>query len=1718
MDRFKRIIALVLMSVMLCAGVPTIYAQNQEILYVSPNGNDSASGTVNSPLKTLAGAKKRVSELKSAGKTVKEVIFREGEYRMRTVSFTQDDSGTEESPIVYKAYDGEKVAFKGSVTLDITKAKPVTDELVAKRIHSKAEGKLIQIDLKEQGISQSDILDTSLVNANSGLRGNNDYNTIFIDGRELELAQWPNGDNYVVWEQNGGNKSFRYKESEPARWVNAKNWWVGTFPDYDFNYFTTSVQSLDIQNRVIEVTSKAAKNFTSPYSKRWKAFNLLEELDMPGEFYIDRDAMMLYMYPPYTLAGSKVELSVGGYGSGTLIEGTNLSHVTFEGLEFSQTVAMAANMVNAVNVDFIECTFKNIGNIGVSFTGTKEALTGKSGPHVNTIIKNDGSYDVDIKGCVFDTVGHMGIYMQGGNIDTLTSSRNVVENNFFTCISSRYFSNVGAVLLTGCGTVFRQNTITHSRQHGVTYQGNNITIEQNEIYDVLRDVGDAGAIYTGRSQLQRGNVVSQNFVHQITCADPRVPTGTCGIYSDDGCHGNTIKENIIVGAQIGYNNNGASALGVLNNIIIGSEKHWAFHNFKGYSGEKVTVSAMGTLDDLINDIADKELYYKEYPLLKRWATTQENPKKQTKIDGNLIVGDSVAFIGDEDEKYPQWGKNIQVSETDAFVDAENRDYRLKKDSDLAKELPGVLTEDFDIEQIGTQQEFVFNEKTSPFRLLYPQNGARISSVGVQLSWQEAFGANSYHVTVAKDAKFNNIVYDETVRYNFVDLGDLDKKQRYYWKVTALNTSRAFASEWKHDGAVYTFTTNAYDKLNTENFEFVAADVEEMVNIMSEGTTPGTFKVGTGEYIKRYIDVTKALTKLPLGKYSQANLDERTEFISNYYNLYAQRNIGFVDLMQYDDESHWSPNLIRDDVNGSMTLTAEGSSAVGGSQILSGMAGSVIYCFDVVMENDDGSFMILGMSKNISMQYEGRNNGYTVVTKSNMLELQKQDGSKNAVIDVREGVTLNDGAKHSVMFGYLNTTVGCNVLLVVDGEIIFNYADVTATAQRGQAMEFVTTARPNGAKVVYSKSENIPGNEEFAKLLKYMEYQSAQAIVKSFPDVAGAKLLKAGSKKVITDAGVFDVSYATPEMKNEKLMVPVSIIAKMFDGTSSLNGNSATLNIRNTEFSFADGKAEYTIGGVAKAAAQTPYMKNGHLMVALEDVVAAIGCGMTGEWMNNVVIITDSGTANVANQGQEFRNAATILEKLSTFEETDDFYFEQKTEAGGTGSTEEELLDAPVEADTYVAFLGDSITRDGTYISYIDAFLKTRFPDKKINLINAGKDGDRALDGFDRLKEDVIGKKATKVFICFGMNDAARVWYPNVGSAAQKAASIANAQENLEKIVVELNKNGITDITLITPPTYDDRTTYVAKDAAGALVQNFLGFGDALAKVSANVEALAKKYDIKFIDINSITDDILDRAETAGEGKEEIIKYDRIHPNQRGHFVIAAAIIEAMYSDYSVVGSVDIDVSSGVSNAQNASVSEVSVANGGVSYKYQAKSLPMGADSGYRQAEERYGRPASGADDGKYVEFTDKMNREIIKVTNLAAGSYTVSFDGVALGTYTADELAQGINIATNAKNPGQIQAKEILDNCMWARSVITTVRSVENDITALKNAGKYEGYSKEAMVEWLNNNPVGTANGSSLEKHYDNLQKYYRQIWTYEAKAYDLAKTKAYTVTITPVK
>ena len=87
------------------------------VLYVSTNGNDANSGSIEKPFATIHAARDVIRSTKQKGLTTPiEVVIRGGVYYLNeTLELGTEDSGTKDAPITYRSAENEKVIDRKSV-------------------------------------------------------------------------------------------------------------------------------------------------------------------------------------------------------------------------------------------------------------------------------------------------------------------------------------------------------------------------------------------------------------------------------------------------------------------------------------------------------------------------------------------------------------------------------------------------------------------------------------------------------------------------------------------------------------------------------------------------------------------------------------------------------------------------------------------------------------------------------------------------------------------------------------------------------------------------------------------------------------------------------------------------------------------------------------------------------------------------------------------------------------------------------------------------------------------------------------------------------------------------------------------------------------------------------------------------------------------------------------------------------------------------------------------------------------------------------------------------------------------------------------------------------------------------------------------------------------------------------------------------------------------
>lgn len=338
---------------------------------------------------------------------------------------------------------------------------------------------------------------------------------------------------------------------------------------------------------------------------------------------------------------------------------------------------------------------------------------------------------------------------------------------------------------------------------------------------------------------------------------------------------------------------------------------------------------------------------------------------------------------------------------------------------------------------------------------------------------------------------------------------------------------------------------------------------------------------------------------------------------------------------------------------------------------------------------------------------------------------------------------------------------------------------------------------------------------------------------------------------------------------------------------------------------------------------------------------------------------------------------------------------------------------PFKEGDRAVFLGNSITDDGHYHSYIWLYYMTRFPDMPIRVFNGGISGDTAYDMNKRLDGDIFAMKPSVLMVTFGMNDSGYFEYngdkPKEFGEQKYQECIKNYQQ-MEKRLKDLPD---TRIVMIGTSPYDE--TVQLKDNAPLKTKN-----ETIKRIVEYQKESAAKNNWEFVDLNTPMV-VLNHQFQQKDPTFTLCGNDRIHPNNDGHMVMAYLFLKAQGFAGKMVANMEINANKKQAvKSENCTVSNIKRNGKDLSFDYLAEALPYPLDTIVRGWGEK-----SQAEVLKVIPFMEEMNREILKVTELR-GNYKLLIDDVEIGTWSGDELAKGINLAVESKTPQYQQALMVM--------------------------------------------------------------------------------------------
>jgi hypothetical protein len=538
--RIGRRFALLLAAAM--SVVPAFAANHsapRTTVYVAPEGNDANQGTAASPLATLQKARAVAREMKNKARGPIDVLLLPGTYYLgESLVFGPDDSGSELAPITYRAVKEGSVILSGGARLTC-----------AWRPY-------------KNGIFVCDLPQAKA--------GNLKFSELFVNGRRQIRARYPNGDSRqpqpAGYLRARGADPWPHKELyyDPAsftkkQWAHPEDAVVFCFQRICFDKVPFwngqwRVRGLDRARHALLLGEGGHQQLLFHYMQVYKpgiypnmpfyVENVLEELDAPGEWFLDPREGKLYYMPA---AGVDLKIAVvepALYQRVIQFRGTKalpVHHITFCGLWIAHAASTYFEPYGPAGMG--DYTIHRGGAVFVE--GAEDialrrcSLEGNSG---NGFYVNGYARRVKLSDSRVVDIGESGICFTGKDNYRPDKSYKCPVCGFphwwgwdqlsaddipMDCEASDNLVHDVGVLAKQCGGVFLANSqrirVLHNHIYNTPRAGINVNngaygghlFAQNDVHDTVRETSDHGPFNSyGRDRYWCQHVNHPGFVLQ----------------------------------------------------------------------------------------------------------------------------------------------------------------------------------------------------------------------------------------------------------------------------------------------------------------------------------------------------------------------------------------------------------------------------------------------------------------------------------------------------------------------------------------------------------------------------------------------------------------------------------------------------------------------------------------------------------------------------------------------------------------------------------------------------------------------------------------------------------------------------------------------------------------------------------------------------------------------------------------------------------------------------------------------------------------------------------------------------------------------------------------------------------------------------------------------------------------------------------------------------
>ena len=642
----------------------------QITICVAPDGNDGWSGNTpepsdnnQGPLATLQTASGRARSLRKENPEAPiDICMADGVYELAdTITFDNRDTGMSEAPLTIRAINPGMARLIGGRILDRS-VSPIPSATLD-RIPAAAREHIASFDLSA----------TPNLNALSprgfGREPQPAHAELYYDHKRLTLSRYPNAeteaaisgipasrDDGLGGEIGDLSEGFLVDDDRPLTWASCEHVWTHGYWAWDW---------ADTYERISEINPETLHLKThSPHGvygfRKGQPFhylNIPEELDTPGEYFIDPDGIAYVWLPT---KGAESEAAISTLDT-PLLSFVNASHISIEGLVIEYGCGDAIRISLGSDISLAGLTVRNVGNSGIVI---------------------DRGFRHTVTSCDVYNIGETAIDVTGGNRTTLERCDHAILNNHIHHFAEWVRCYRPGVKVSGVGVRIANNHIHDAPHNAVLLSGNEHLIEKNNIHDVCYETGDSGAFYMGRDWTERGNVIRYNRIHHTLGHG----LGSRAIYLDDCASGTVVHGNIFYNCTMAVFIGGGRNHRVTNNIFVDCEPALVIDG-RGASEKEVWKR-------MVNDIMHPTFeamnpletpYSVRYPDLKEVAAYYFHelgiPPEGNLVSRNICIGDWLEV------REPAFIKQIalQLNFTDddpGFADIAARDFHLSPSAEV----------------------------------------------------------------------------------------------------------------------------------------------------------------------------------------------------------------------------------------------------------------------------------------------------------------------------------------------------------------------------------------------------------------------------------------------------------------------------------------------------------------------------------------------------------------------------------------------------------------------------------------------------------------------------------------------------------------------------------------------------------------------------------------------------------------------------------------------------------------------------------------------------------------------------------------------------------------------------------------------------------------------------------------------------------------------------